>query len=117
MAFWTCGVDNALDNPSGDGNAKSPRYIDSKARWELGTAIAAAVSSTAVENHGWEFAVHGVCYLFLGFVFARFGFYISTLDRLAKKKYIGISTRIWHSIYNKSCSKNRYHTFEEYDAS
>ena len=57
MTFSTCGVDNALDNDSGDGNAKLPPGVCSRVRWERGTAIDTAVSSVAVENHGWEFTV------------------------------------------------------------
>ena len=43
MAFSTCCVDNAIVHASGDGNAKSPPPVGSRARWERGMALAAAV--------------------------------------------------------------------------
>ena len=68
MAFSTCGVDNAFEHASGDGNAKSLPHVYSEVHWKRGTAIAAAVSSVAAENHGWEFAAHGVLFSIFGFV-------------------------------------------------
>ena len=58
MAFSTCGIDNALDNANGDGNAKLPPHACSRVSWERRTAISAAASSVAVKNHGWEFTPH-----------------------------------------------------------
>ena len=91
MAFSTCGVDNAIENASGDGNAKSPPCIDSTARWELRTAIAMAVSSTAAENWGGQFELHGVLFLVVLSLRDFLTDFVWT-EILAKNKYIGIST-------------------------
>ena len=65
MAFSTCCVDNAIVHASGDGNAKSPPYIRSRARWERGMALAAAVSPVAAEHHGREFGHHDDAIFFI----------------------------------------------------
>ena len=62
-----------VERAYGNGNAKLPPCIDSTAHWVLETAIGAAVFSTATENHGGQFSVHGVLFFcFLSFCFARF---------------------------------------------
>ena len=71
LAFFACGVCNAIVKDNGDGNAKSPPHIRSRARCERGMALAAAVSPRAAENHSREFGVHdGTVFYF--HVFARF---------------------------------------------
>ena len=65
MAFSTCGVDNAIENTSGDGNVKSLPHIGSTARWERRMALSAAVTSMVAENHGWEFTVHVMLLFFV----------------------------------------------------
>ena len=70
MAFLTCCVDNAIVNASGNGDAKSPPHIRSRARCERGMALAADVSFVAAESHGGEFSLHGdAIFYFFVFVF------------------------------------------------
>ena len=59
LTFFAVDVGHALDNPNGDGNAKSPPLFRSIARWERRTTLAAAVSPVATENHGVDFGLHG----------------------------------------------------------
>ena len=59
MAFSTCGVDNAIENTSGDGNAKSLPHVGSTAPWERRMALAADVTPVVAENCSREFGLHG----------------------------------------------------------
>ena len=85
FAFSTCCVDNAIVNASGDGNAKSPPPIGSRARWERGMALAAAVSPLAAANRGGESGLHGdaifyfvcLCEIFVLFVCSLYDRYLS----------------------------------------
>ena len=58
LAFFARSVPNALVHASGDGNAKLPPRVNSMARLERMTALAAAVSPVAAEHHGREFGHH-----------------------------------------------------------
>ena len=72
MAFFACGVCNAIVKTNGDDNAKSPPHVGSRGRWEHRMALAAAVSRLAAENHGGEFGVHGDAIFYFYFVFVIF---------------------------------------------
>ena len=82
MAFLTCCVDNAIVNASGNGDAKSPPHIRSRARCERGMALAAAVSFVAAESHGGEFSLHGdAIFYFLSLCFCLFSLCALSLRR------------------------------------
>ena len=71
LAFFACGVCNAIVNANGDGNAKSPPHVCSRVRWECGMALPAAVSPLAAENRSGEFGLHDDA-IFYFYVFAKF---------------------------------------------